>query len=305
MDLATGTAETDAGYGALGQGLDFLWLELTYRCNLNCVHCYTDSGPYSGNRDLLTVEDYRGVMRQARDLGCLKLQLIGGEPQLSKDFGTVLTDAKAYGFGTIEVFTNLTKLEPATVAFAAANDIRFLTSIHSSDETAHDAITRVRTSHARSLRNLRVLLEAGVPTSAAVTVVDQAEGDVAETERFLRAMGVQHVTVSPTRKLGRAKQMEAVAEEQDALCGHCWAGKLCITPDGTAYPCVMARHSPVGNVRETPLAEIVQGAALSAFRRRVRAELWAGAEDPTRQTCVPDQAGCEVSASEPLLEAAE
>ena len=25
--------------------LDFLWLELTNRCNLQCVHCYTQSPP--------------------------------------------------------------------------------------------------------------------------------------------------------------------------------------------------------------------------------------------------------------------
>ena len=27
----------------VGAGLDFLWLELTNRCNLRCVHCYTAS----------------------------------------------------------------------------------------------------------------------------------------------------------------------------------------------------------------------------------------------------------------------
>ena len=28
---------------SVGAGLDFLWLELTNRCNLRCVHCYTES----------------------------------------------------------------------------------------------------------------------------------------------------------------------------------------------------------------------------------------------------------------------
>jgi sulfatase maturation enzyme AslB (radical SAM superfamily) len=29
----------------LSKPLDFLWLELTNRCNLQCTHCYADSGP--------------------------------------------------------------------------------------------------------------------------------------------------------------------------------------------------------------------------------------------------------------------
>ncbi|MCJ7597684.1 MAG: radical SAM protein, partial [Methyloceanibacter sp.] len=45
--------------------LDFLWLELTNRCNLQCVHCYTESHPHSGDRDLLTAQDYDRLMREA------------------------------------------------------------------------------------------------------------------------------------------------------------------------------------------------------------------------------------------------
>ena len=63
-----------------GEGLQFLWLELTNRCNLRCGHCYTDSHPGSGHRDRLTTEDLESVLRQAYALGCRSVQFIGGEP---------------------------------------------------------------------------------------------------------------------------------------------------------------------------------------------------------------------------------
>src|SRR5919201_1837389 len=91
--------------------LSFLWLELTNRCNLHCVHCYTESDPYSGDHDLLTAEDYQGIMREARDLGCRRIQLIGGEPQLNPEFGRLLRYAVNVGFEFVEVFTNLTRLD--------------------------------------------------------------------------------------------------------------------------------------------------------------------------------------------------
>jgi hypothetical protein len=49
----------------VGAGLSFLWLELTNGCNLKCVHCCTESSTQTGDRDLLTTDDYLSVMNQA------------------------------------------------------------------------------------------------------------------------------------------------------------------------------------------------------------------------------------------------
>jgi hypothetical protein len=61
---------TGAGGDAVDRGLDFPWLELTNRRNLQCVHCYTESHPLSGDRDVLTTAAYESTMRQAYALGC-------------------------------------------------------------------------------------------------------------------------------------------------------------------------------------------------------------------------------------------
>ena len=98
--------------------LDFLWLELTNRCNLRCVHCYSDSHPGSGHRDVLTTQDYENTIRQAFELGCRRLQFIGGEPQLHRDFLPLLKTAMDTGFAFVEVFSNLTMLPDDTVRYA-------------------------------------------------------------------------------------------------------------------------------------------------------------------------------------------
>ena len=80
-------------------GLDFLWLELTNRCNLQCVHCYADSHPGSGYRDMLTTKQYLSLMAEAYELGCRKIgSLIGGEPQLHPEFLDLLRATKRIGF---------------------------------------------------------------------------------------------------------------------------------------------------------------------------------------------------------------
>jgi MoaA/NifB/PqqE/SkfB family radical SAM enzyme len=56
---------------------DFLWLELTNRCNLQCTHCYAESGPDADVSNQLSVGEYEHLLREAFELGCRKVQFIG------------------------------------------------------------------------------------------------------------------------------------------------------------------------------------------------------------------------------------
>lgn len=258
----------------IGAGLDFLWLELTNRCNLKCVHCYTESGPQTGDRDLLTADDYLSVMNQAYALGCRKMQFIGGEPLLNSDFQRLLEASKAIGFEFVEVFTNLTRLDEETVRFARSADIRFATSVYSDRPEVHQAITRNRTSHARTIGNLKRLVENEIVTRAAVIEIDQAPTDIENTKRFLTDLGVQHVRSSHVRAFGRGEELLSQPMQMSQLCGHCWAARLCVAPDGEAYPCVMARQWPAGNVRDMTLTDIVRSVALREIRATIHETVW-------------------------------
>src|SRR5205823_2958692 len=86
--------------------LEFLWLELTNRCNLECVHCYADSSP-SADSDVMTLTDFVEVLREAYSLGCRRVQFIGGEPTLNRDLPALLYEAHTLGYEFIEVYTNL------------------------------------------------------------------------------------------------------------------------------------------------------------------------------------------------------
>src|SRR4051812_39077272 len=149
-------------HAPVNRAIDFLWLELTNRCNLQCVHCYTESHPHSGNRDVLTAQEYERLMREAYELGCRNLQFIGGEPQLNPHFQKLLIVAKTIGFEFIEVFSNLTRLDEETIRYAGSNGIRFATSVYSHEPKAHDAITQVTSSHARTIKNLKRLIDKGI-----------------------------------------------------------------------------------------------------------------------------------------------
>jgi len=275
------------------KNLEFLWLELTNRCNLQCVHCYAESHPLSGDRDLLTTRDYESIMSQAYALGCRKIQFIGGEPQLNRDFLPLLIKAKTIGFEFIEVFSNLTRLADDTVRYAADNGVCFATSVYSDEPAAHDAITTVRSSHTRTIKNLKKLISNGIETRAATIVIDQDEAALERTKRFLLNLGVGAVRASEVREFGRGEELIGQRAQLSGLCGHCWDGKLCVAPDGAAYPCVLARQWPVGNVLEAPLAEVVRGEPLANMRQTIFETVWLpkttmACPPECSMSCVPD-----------------
>jgi AdoMet-dependent heme synthase len=56
-------------------------LDVTYRCNERCVHCYLDHND-AGEMSLAELSD---LLRQMADAGVLFLTISGGEPMLRRD----------------------------------------------------------------------------------------------------------------------------------------------------------------------------------------------------------------------------
>jgi radical SAM protein with 4Fe4S-binding SPASM domain len=81
--------------------------ELTFRCNLRCVHCYVPD--YSGKGELATDEVTR-ILSEAADLGCLWMLLTGGEVLSRRDFPALYLHAKRLGL-LITLYTNGTLLD--------------------------------------------------------------------------------------------------------------------------------------------------------------------------------------------------
>src|SRR6058998_2074459 len=81
-------------------------IELTYGCNLHCVHCYTDcyNRPDLIKRELSYAEVTR-ILDQLAAEGCLWVCFTGGEIFMRKDFLDIYAYAKQKGF-LITLFTN-------------------------------------------------------------------------------------------------------------------------------------------------------------------------------------------------------
>jgi MoaA/NifB/PqqE/SkfB family radical SAM enzyme len=82
-------------------------IDLTHRCNLNCVHCYIgDKTKISGDgKQEIDTGQWISILDEIVEAGCLNLLITGGEPLLRKDFVEIYRHAKTKGM-LITVFTN-------------------------------------------------------------------------------------------------------------------------------------------------------------------------------------------------------
>jgi mycofactocin radical SAM maturase len=106
----------------LKTGLDApicLTWELTYGCNLACVHCLSSSGRRDP-RELSTAQAM-GVIDQLRDLQVFYVNIGGGEPTIRSDFYELVEYAVANGVG-VKFSTNGTTITPERAERLAGSD---------------------------------------------------------------------------------------------------------------------------------------------------------------------------------------
>ena len=96
-----------------GPLLTHLDMELTERCNNNCIHCYINlpADDFNTSQKELATPRIKEVLSEAEALGCLTVRFTGGEPLLREDFEELYTFARERGLKII-LFTNATLITP-------------------------------------------------------------------------------------------------------------------------------------------------------------------------------------------------
>jgi radical SAM protein with 4Fe4S-binding SPASM domain len=122
-------------------------IELTYRCNLNCIHCYC-KGSEDKDRELSTAE-IKKILDEIYKEGCLWLCLTGGEPLIRDDFLDIYSYTKAKGF-LITLFTNGQLLTKNIIDHLIKSPpVSIEITLNGISEKTYETITEVKGSFSR------------------------------------------------------------------------------------------------------------------------------------------------------------
>ncbi len=138
-------------------------LDLTYRCNERCVHCYLD---HEDHGELTTAEILR-VLEELAAAGVLTLTFSGGEIFLRPDLFEILGTARALHFDMV-LKTNALLVTAERAARLRELGVRGIQiSVYSSDPAVHDAITKIPGSLERTLAAVPLLVAQGLKVKLA------------------------------------------------------------------------------------------------------------------------------------------
>jgi radical SAM protein with 4Fe4S-binding SPASM domain len=259
--------------------LNFLWLELTSRCNNKCQHCYATSGPCVEN-DRVPHERWLELITEARAAGATAIQLIGGEPLLYAKWRELIEKAHQEGYEYIEVFTNATLIKDDDIPFFKKYNVHVATTIYADNAEVHDIVTLNPGSFEKTMAAIKKVLAAGVPLRIASILMKANEHEAEKIMKLCSDLGVEVTPPDVVRPTGRGDDKELLPTayskppikppfytDPDSFykaqkIHSCLAGKIAITASGDVIPCIFARNQICGNILNEPLQSVLSGQSL-------------------------------------------
>ncbi len=282
-------------------------LDVTYRCNERCVHCYLDHDDHGE----MTTADITDVLEQLADAGVFFLTLSGGEVLMRRDFFEIVERARQLQFN-VKVKTNGVMIhdkEAAKLRQLGVDQVQI--SVYSHRPEIHDAITKLPGSLKRTIRAIRFLKSQGLKVTIANVLMAANFSDQAGVVALAKELEVLY-TLDPTitPKMDRDTSTLALrisgselkqifmnpelvgnveefcapppAPGEDIMEGFpCSAGHTScyISPYGDVFPCVQF-PLPSGNVRREKFLDIWRHSRQLNEVRSIRAK-----DLPTCSTC--------------------
>jgi radical SAM protein with 4Fe4S-binding SPASM domain len=258
-------------------------LDLTYRCNERCVHCYLDHEDHGE----MTTTEIKDLLEQLAGAGVFFLTLSGGEILLRKDFFEILEYARELTF-CVKLKSNAIMIREGEAQRIRSLGVESIqVSIYSHRPEVHDAITKVKGSLKRSLDAIRFLKSYGLKVIMANVLMTQNRQDYPGVRALAAEIGVDCAldpTITPKMDGDRSvlnlnmdhSALEQVFRDQ-SLVGN--VAEFCVTPQkpgddeleslpcsaghtscyispyGDVYPCVQF-PLPSGNIRSRRFLDI-------------------------------------------------
>lgn len=278
------TALVDQLKGGLDAPICLTW-ELTYACNLACVHCLSSSGRRDPRE--LTTAEATAVIDELADLQVFYINIGGGEPMIRRDFFDIVEYSIDQRIG-VKFSTNGAFINAATARRLAAMDyLDIQISLDGTDAATNDAVRGIG-SYRTARRAMEQLADAGFGPFKISVVVTRHNVDQLDTFKALADGYGAQLRVTRLRPSGRgadtwhdlhptnAQQLQIyrwlLDHGDDVLTGDsffhlnalgeqplpglnlCGAGRVVclIDPVGDVYACPFVIHDQfhAGNVRD-------------------------------------------------------
>lgn len=186
-----------------GRGL--IWEVIEY-CNLQCLHCCTDSGPWLPRKSQMSTEVAIRFLRQLPSAGVTEVMFSGGEPFFRADFVDLLEAADSSAL-EMTVNTNGYLVNRETARRVAGAGLRQLTiSLDGHNAELHNSIRKHPKAFHRAVTAIGECVEAGAPVRVSGVITPGLVDHVEEWVALVHSLGARFAVLNTMFPVGRAAQ---------------------------------------------------------------------------------------------------
>lgn len=257
-------------------------IDISSRCNENCVHCYIPSKNKCG---VMSKELFENILFQCKEMNVINLTISGGEPMLNPHLTYFLQLCKKNNF-SVNLLSNLTLLTDEILDIFVDNPlISIQTSLYAMVEDVHDSITRCKGSYQKTLNSILMLHERNIPMQINCPIMKQnllyykdvlsfAQSRNIEADADCSLFGAYDCSRSNLACRLSREEVEMVIEDDyrdetkrkddynvkekgadTAICPVC-KSSLCISNSGNIYPCEGWQSLILDNINNHSLQEV-------------------------------------------------
>jgi radical SAM protein with 4Fe4S-binding SPASM domain len=180
----------------------------TYKCNLNCKHCYSDAG--NPSRKELFTKEAMSVVDQIADFGVTSLAFSGGEPLMRKDFFEVAGHAVDSGL-YVSLATNGTLLNHENVRKLKEIGLNYVeVSLDGCDPKTHDYFRGQDGAFNAALQGLNNCVKEDLCTCLAITATKNNLTEIPIVLDMAEDMGIKRFTLFNFVPTGRGQDVRDI-----------------------------------------------------------------------------------------------
>lgn len=137
-------------------------IDLTYRCNNRCLHCWSwETNNIDNSSQELSFDEIKDIVLEANSLGCKTWNISGGEPMVHPEFIRIfdfITSNSLNGYG---LNTNGTLITPDIAELMRRKGLKMI-ALYGATEEIYDKVTRHPGGFQKLLKGISLLQKAEV-----------------------------------------------------------------------------------------------------------------------------------------------
>lgn len=185
-------------------------VDITYKCNLRCLHCFNCSGEQNYVRKEMSDQELLNLMESLAKIKSLRsMCFCGGEALLRKE---ILLRCIEYLHRelpelSINMVSNGTLIDEDTVLELKEAGINMVQiSLDGLDANVHDWIRNNEGVYDKAIKAIKLLVKYNIKVSVACLPTKSSYNDIPEIIDLVKNLGVSSFRMQPLMLLGRAKK---------------------------------------------------------------------------------------------------